>query len=201
MKNWLIVGLIAMGMAAGAQAAGDAAAGQARAAVCFACHGPDGNSPNPIWPKLAGQHPGYIIKQLKAFKSGERVEPLMIPMAGPLTEQEMENLAAFFSTQKLVPGAAAPDKVALGQKIYRGGVKATGVAACMACHGPAGTGNPGANFPRISGQHAPYVEKALKNFREGVRKNDPAGIMRSVASKMTDAEIAAVAQYLQGLTP
>jgi cytochrome c553 len=201
MKNWLIVGLIAMGMAAGgAQAAGDAAAGQARAAVCIACHGPDGNSPNPMWPKLAGQHPGYMVKQLKEFKSGARVEPLMIPMAAPLSEQDMENLAAFFASQKLVVGAADPNQVKLGESIYRGGVKATGVAACTACHGPSGVGNPGANFPRISGQHALYVDKALKAFRAGTRKNDPGGIMRNVAAKMTDAEIAAVAQYLQGLT-
>jgi cytochrome c553 len=200
MKNWLIVGLITMGMAAGAQAAGDAAAGQARAAVCIACHGPDGNSPNPIWPKLAGQHPGYLVKQLQDFKNGVRVEPLMIPMAAPMSEQDMENVAAFFASQKIAPGVAAPDLVELGEKIYLGGVKETGVAACMACHGPAGAGNPGANFPVISGQHAPYVEKTLKDFRAGTRKNDPGSIMRNVASKMTDAEIAAVAQYLQGLT-
>jgi cytochrome c553 len=199
MKNWLIVGLIAMGMAAGAQAAGDAAAGQARAMVCLACHGPDGNSPNPIWPKLAGQHPDYIVKQLQAFKSGERVEPLMLPMAAPLSDEDMANLAAFFSGQQISEGAADPEKVKLGEALYRGGNKATGVAACMACHGPSGLGNPSANYPRISGQHAPYVEKALKNFRDGSRKTDPNMMMRGVAGKMTDAEISAVAQYLQGL--
>jgi len=111
----------------------------------------------------------------------------------------MENLAAFFGSQKLVVGAADPNQVKLGEAIYLGGVEATGVAACSACHGPSGAGNPGANFPVISGQHAPYVEKSLKAFRAGTRKNDPGGIMRNVASKMTDAEIAAVAQYLQGL--
>ncbi len=189
-----------MGVASGvAQAAGDAAAGQAKAAVCIACHGPDGNSPNPQWPKLAGQHPSYIEKQLAEFKAGVRKNELMLPMALMLSEQDMANVAAFFSSQQQAPGVADAEQVELGEKIYRGGNRATGVAACMACHGPSGIGNPAAKFPRISGQHAVYVEKALKDFRSGARANDMNKMMRGVASKMTDKEIAAVAQYVQGL--
>ncbi len=201
MKKSLVTVFVAMGMivAGGVQAAGDAAAGKARATLCIACHGPDGNSLNPMWPKLAGQHPNYIIKQLKAFKGGVRKDPMMAPMAAALDEKAMADVAAFFSSQKRKPGVAAADKVELGGKIYRGGNKASGVAACMACHGPTGAGNPAANFPNLAGQQAVYVEKALKDFRSGTRVTDPNMMMRGVASKMTDAEISAVAQFVQGL--
>ena len=200
MNKWLVSVSIALVLAAGGvQAAGDAEAGKAKSATCLACHGPDGNSPNPIWPKLAGQHPAYIKKQLADFKAGARKNDLMSPMAAPLNEQDIENLAAYFTSQKQSPGVAAADKVELGEKMYRAGNAATGVAACMACHGPTGIGNPEANFPRISGQHAAYLDKALKDFRSGSRTNDTANMMQAVAGKMTDAEIAAVAQYIQGL--
>jgi len=200
MRKWLVIISGVLVFAAGSvQAAGDAAAGKAKSALCMACHGPDGNSPNPIWPKLAGQHPSYIRKQLEAFKTGSRKENLMSPMAAPLTEQDMENLAAYFSSQKQSGGAAAADKVEKGEALYRAGNAASGVAACMACHGPRGAGNPTAMFPRISGQHSAYVEKALKDFRAGTRTNDPQQMMQGAAAKMTDAEIAAVAQYVQGL--
>jgi cytochrome c553 len=198
--------------AGGVQAAGDAAAGQAKAAVCAACHGADGNSMVPNWPKLAGQHPNYIKKQYLAFKDGERSEPSMSPQAQVLkTDQDIEDVAAYFSSQKQTGGVAAPElerelvrgKVTIylkdGEKLYRAGNSATGVAACMGCHGPKGVGNPGANFPRISGQHAAYVEKALKDFRDGVRTNDALKMMQNVTANMTDEEIAAVAQYVQGL--
>jgi len=201
MKKCLVTVFVAMGMmvAGGVQAAGDATAGQAKAALCVACHGPGGNSLNPMWPKLAGQHPEYIVKQLQAFKAGERKDPTMAPMAAPLDDKAMQDVAAYFSSQKRTPGVAAADKVELGGKIYRGGNKATGVAACMACHGPTGAGNPAANFPNLAGQQAIYVEKALKDFRAGTRVTDPNKMMRGVAAKMTDAEIAAVAQFVQGL--
>jgi len=201
MKKRLVTVLVAMGMmvAGGVQAAGDAAAGQARAALCIACHGPDGNSLNPMWPKLAGQHPEYIIKQLRAFKAGERKDPMMAPMAAALDDKGMADVAAFFSGQTRKPGVAAADQVELGGKIYRGGNKASGVAACMACHGPTGAGNPAANFPNLAGQQAIYVAKALKDFRSGARTTDPNKMMRGVAAKMTDAEITAVAQFIQGL--
>lgn len=200
MNKWLVSFSMVLAMAtAGVQAAGDAAAGKAKSAVCMACHGADGNSPNPVWPKLAGQHTGYLLTQLQHFKAGTRKNDLMSPMAAPLSDQDMADLAAYFSSQTQAAGTAAADQVSKGEKIYRGGNSGTKVAACMACHGPAGIGNAPANFPRISGQHAAYVEKALKDFREGARDNDPNMMMRGVAANMTDAEITAVAQYVQGL--
>ena len=200
MGKWLVTVSIILVFAAGmAQAAGDAVAGKAKSATCLACHGPDGNSPNPIWPKLAGQHPTYILKQLQAFKGGDRKNNLMSPMATPLTDEDMLNLAAYFSNQKQSDGTAAADKVELGEAIYRSGNAANGVAPCIGCHGPSGLGNPAAQFPRVSGQHAAYAEKALKDFRGKTRTNDMQKMMQGVAAKMSDEEIAAVAQYIQGL--
>ena len=199
MKKQLVTFIAALALTGAVQAAGDVEAGKAKSATCLACHGPDGNSPNPIWPKLAGQHAAYIVKQLKEFKGGVRKEALMTPMVAPLNDADMVNLAAYFSSQKRSAGTAAADKVEAGEKLYRAGNPATGVTACTACHGPTGAGNAAANFPNISGQHAPYVEKALKDFRSGARANDLNSMMRNVAGKMTDAEIAAVAQYIQGL--
>jgi cytochrome c553 len=170
----------------------------------MACHGPDGNSPTPsgpaaTWPKLAGQHANYLAKQMADFKGGARQDAIMLGMVAALSEQDMADLAAYFSSQTQSSGTAAADKVALGEKIYRAGNAATGVSACMACHGPTGIGNPGANFPRVSGQHAAYLEKALKDFRSGTRTNDNARMMQGVVARMTDEEIAAVSQYIQGL--
>jgi cytochrome c553 len=193
--------VMALVVAGSVQAAGDAAAGKTKAVACGACHGPDGNSPNPIWPKLAGQHPDYIQKQIGDFKSGARKDPLMSAQAALLpTDQDVADVAAYFSGQNQSAGVADPAKVNLGQQLYRGGNMASGVAACGGCHGPAGMGNPLAKFPRISGQHADYVSKALKDFRASGRANDPNGMMRGVALHMTDDEIAAVSQYVQGLT-
>ena len=200
MNIWLVSVSITLAMAVtGVQAAGDAAAGKEKSVTCLACHGPDGNSPNPIWPKLAGQHPSYIRKQLHDFKSGARKNDLMAPMVAPLNDQDVENLAAYFASQTQSPGTAAEDQVALGEQLYRAGNATSGVAACMACHGPDGIGNPAALFPRISGQHAAYLEQTLKDFRSTTRGNDVRGMMQGVASNMTAAEIAAVAQYSQGL--
>ncbi|MEJ1385123.1 MAG: c-type cytochrome [Candidatus Sedimenticola sp. (ex Thyasira tokunagai)] len=200
MNKWLVSVSIVLAISSGTiQAAGDAAAGKTKSATCMACHGPDGNSPNPIWPKLAGQHPSYIQKQIADFKAGTRKDPLMTAMAMPLADQDVADLAAYFSSQNQSSGTTAQAQAELGGKIYRGGNSATGVAACMACHGPAGQGNPGANFPRIGGQHADYLTKALKDFRSGTRANDSGEMMRGVVARMTDEEIAAVAQYLQGL--
>lgn len=199
-KVFLVAAALAvMGTASSAFAAGDAAAGQAKAAACAACHGPDGNSFNPEWPKLAGQHPDYIAKQLKDFKAGVRQDPLMSPMAAPLSDQDILDLAAFFSSQKTQLGEADPNLVAAGEKVYRGGNAASGVSACAACHSPTGAGNPGAMFPRVSGQYAAYVTKQLQNFKTGARTNDAGQMMRGIASKMTDEEIQAVASYMQGL--
>ncbi|MET0046551.1 MAG: c-type cytochrome [Sedimenticola sp.] len=205
MNKWLVSVSIALALATGGvQAAGDAAAGKAKSAVCMACHGPDGNSPTPsgpaaTWPKLAGQHASYLAKQMADFKSGARKDPIMMGMVAALSEQDMADLAAHYNGQKQSDGTAAADQVELGEKLFRAGNKDSGVAACMACHGPAGLGNPAANFPRVSGQHAAYTEKALKDFRSGSRANDAGKMMQGVAAKMTDAEITAVSQYIQGL--
>lgn len=200
MNKWLItVSIVAAIGSTAVQAAGDAAAGQTKSAVCAGCHGADGNSVNPIWPSLAGQHPSYIVKQLKDFKAGDRQDPVMAPMAMPLSDQDMEDLAAYFSSQAHKGGEANPELVVAGEKVYRGGNPASGVAACASCHAPNGVGNPAANFPAIAGQHAAYVEKSLKDYRSGARSNDAGKMMRGVAGKMTDAEIQAVAQYIQGL--
>jgi len=204
MKNWLLTLSVSLAIAAGAaQAAGNAAAGKEKAATlgCVACHGEDGNSPNPIWPKLASQHPAYLARQINGFKSGDRKDDAMSPMAMLVaTDEDLADLTAYFASQAIQPGeGASGEQMALGQQLYRGGNPATGVAACSACHGPAGLGNAPANFPRIASQHAPYVEKALKDFKAGARVTDPNQMMRGVAARMTDAEMAAVAAYVQGM--
>jgi len=200
MNKWLVSGSIVVALSAGAvQASGDAAAGKEKSATCAACHGPDGNSVNPIWPKLAGQHQDYLYKQIMDFKTGARTDQTMTAMAAVLSEQDAADLAAYFASQQQDGGAADPQQVKLGEKLYRGGNPATGVAACTACHGPAGAGNAPAKFPVISGQHAAYVEKALKDFRSAGRANDMNQMMQGVAAELSDEEIAAVAQYVQGL--
>lgn len=197
--TFVLTGL-AISVAASAWAeGGNAEAGKTKSATCAACHGADGNSVNPEWPKLAGQHPSYIAKQLANFKEDARVNPSMSPMAKPLSEQDMADLAAYFSSQAVKPGEADQTKVALGEQMYKGGNNATGVAACAACHGPTGTGNPASNFPSLSGQHATYIKNQLNAFRKGERANDAGKMMRNVAAKMTDAEIEAVAEYIAGL--
>ena len=201
MKTWLLTISVATALVSGgAGAAGDPAAGAPKAAVCIARHGPAGNSLVPTWPKLAGQHPEYIYKQLMDFKGGARANDQMSPQVIPLNEQDFQDLAAYFSAQQQTPGTADPDLVELGERVYRGGNPATGVAACTGCHGPAGTGVGPAKFPRLSGQHAQYVDQTLKYFRDSARANDPNGMMRGVAARMTDQEIAAVSQYIQGLS-
>jgi cytochrome c553 len=199
MKNIAIAALVVLGACGTAQAAGDAAAGQTKAAVCAACHGADGNSMVPTFPKLAGQHASYLTKQLSDFKSGARKDPTMTGMAAPLSEQDIADLAAYFSSQTVAIGSANAEKAAAGKKLYTGGDASRGVSACMACHGPDGAGNPGAKFPALKGQQTMYVVKQLQDFRSGTRSNDPAQMMSSIAGKMTDAEIEAVSEYIVGL--
>jgi cytochrome c553 len=191
----------ALGSEAPAKPSGDPKAGETKAGtICLACHGPQGNSIVPLWPKLAGQHPSYIYKQLMDFKAGNRSNAQMSPMAAPLTEQEMLDLAAYYATQTQVGGAADPALAELGEKIFRAGNPTSGVPACSGCHGPAGMGAALAKFPRIAGQHADYTKQTLTHFRDGTRANDPNTMMRGVAARMTDNEIAAVSQYIQGLS-
>ena len=192
-------------MASTAQA-GDAAAGKAKSAVCAACHGADGNSATPMWPKLAGQNEAYLLKQLKEFKKGMetqgaqgRFEPSMAPMAAPLSETDMADLAAYFASQKVQYAGVKKEYVEVGQKLYRGGDVSRGVPACTACHGPDGKGMGSAMFPAIGGQQIDYTINQLKAFRAGQRKNDPNGMMRGAAKNLTDEQITALANYLVGL--
>lgn len=172
--------------------------------VCVACHAADGNSTLAANPKLAGQFPEYLQKQLVNFKTqgdrkAERENPVMAGMVANLSDADMRNVAAFYAAQKLKPETAQSKELAAqGQKIFRGGILASGVAACAGCHGPDGTGIPG-QFPRISGQFAAYIEAQLKAFKSGARANDPAAMMRGVAARMSDAEIKAVSEYAAGL--
>lgn len=182
-----------------AQGTGSVEKGQAKAAACVACHGVNGNSSNPEWPNLAGQGAPYIKRQLQAFKSGARQNPLMTPMAVGLSEEDMEDLAAYFAAQTPAGLEAEPSKVALGQRLYRGGDDKTGVPSCAACHGPSGHGNPAASYPAIGGQHATYAAAQLRNYRAGTRQTDPNRTMRDVASTLSDEQIEALASYLQGL--
>ena len=179
----------------------DLAKGQALATqVCAACHGADGNSPSPANPNLAGQGAGYIVHQLTSFKANkDRKNPVMFAMASPLSEQDMQNVAAYFSAQKPKEGVARnKEMLPLGQKLYRGGDMTRSLPACAACHGAAGAGVP-VPYPRIAGQYAEYTEVQLKAFRAGERSNDPNSMMRDVAGKLRDADIKALADYITGL--
>lgn len=174
------------------------------AQVCAACHGLDGNSALPANPNLAAQHPEYTLKQLTNFrpqngKPAERANAVMAGMVANLSADDMTNLAAYFASQKPRPRAASdPELVKVGQEIYRGGIMAKSVAACAACHSPNGAGVP-AQFPRLAGQHAGYVDAQLRAFRSGDRANDPNRMMRAIAAKLSDREIRAVAEYISGL--
>lgn len=177
-------------------------AGHQKSQVCATCHNQDGNSTVPAWPKIAGQSEKYLIEQLKEYRKGDkgnRFNPVMYNLVTNLSDQDIEDLATFFASQKVALGAAKPESVALGEKIYRGGNPATGVPACAACHDPHGQGNELAGFPLLSGQQPQYMIDQLKAFRAGTRANDPMGIMREISKRMTDAEIEAVGNYVSGL--
>ncbi|KAA3643710.1 MAG: cytochrome c4 [Proteobacteria bacterium] len=184
-------------------AQGDAEKGQALSATCMACHGTDGNSVNPIWPTIAGQHPQYSERQLKLFKNGDRPSATMMPMTMALSEQDMADLAAYFGQQEAKLLAADPAKIELGEAIYQGGIKDRDVPACLACHGPTGQGNPLSGYPVVANQHAAYMVNELNLFKQGrvvPGKDDVNGkIMADIAKYMTQEEIEAVASYMQGL--
>ena len=178
------------------EATAPASAEQTVKNVCSACHGTDGNSAIALNPKLAGQHPEYLLKQLTNFKEGKRVNVVMSGIAGALSTAEMQDLAKYFADQKQTLGKAKSNGAgSLGEKIYRGGIAATGVPACAACHGANGAGIP-KQYPRLAGQHADYNLQQLRTLRTGERANAP---MMTIAAKMTDAEMQAVADYMQGL--
>jgi cytochrome c553 len=200
-----LLALSALTVVVGTAAAQNPARGQRIAGqVCAACHAADGNSVAATNPKIAGQFPEYLQKQLGDFKAQPGKKParesaIMTPMAANLSDDDIQSLAAYYSGQKLRPASAADkDLAALGQKIWRGGIAASSVPACAGCHGPAGAGIP-AQYPRLAGQFAEYVAAQLKGFKDGARSNDANGVMRGVAARMTEREIAAVAQYAAGL--
>jgi cytochrome c553 len=180
---------------------GSADSGKARSVTCAACHGADGNSVNPTWPSIAGQNAPYILKQLQAFKSGSRTDPLMTSQAMPLSEQEMKDLAVYYASQAAAPKAvAAPESVNKGEALYQGGDAENKIPACLACHGPTGRGNPAAAYPMVKGQHATYTATQLRNYANGQRKSDgPTRVMRDIAVRLEEADIVAVASYMQGL--
>lgn len=180
---------------------GDAAAGQGKAAACGACHGMDGNSTDPQYPKLAGQHESYIARQLAHFKAGQRQNPIMMGMAAPLSEQDMHDLGAYFATKKSLPGVADASLVEQGQTLFRQGDPDRGIPACMACHSIDGRGNPGAMYPQLTSQHAQYVEAKLKAWHDGATWGDDAQakIMPAIAQKLDPKDIAALASYIEGL--
>ena len=201
LQGVLCAGIVSLGHAAEpATNADPAQAQQIVTKVCAACHAADGNSASPVNPILAGQHADYIAKQLADFKGNkERKNPVMLGMAAALSPQDMKNLGAYYETQKPKPRSAKdPALVKLGQQIYRGGILGKGVAACASCHGPAGAGLP-AQFPRLAGQFAEYTAAQLQGFRAGERSNDPNRMMRTIAIKLSDPEIKAVAEYIAGL--
>ncbi|WP_455229669.1 c-type cytochrome [Geopseudomonas aromaticivorans] len=200
MNKLLVSLLLTLGVTGLAQAAGDATAGQTKAAVCGACHGPDGNSPAPTFPKLAGQGERYLLKQMKDIKSGARPVVPMTGLLDNLSDQDLADISAYFASQKGSVGAADPKLVARGEALFRGGNLEAGMPACSGCHSPNGAGNDLAGFPQLGGQHAAYVATQLTNFREGVRTNDgDTMIMRSVAAKLSNKDIEAVSSYIQGL--
>ncbi|RLA02986.1 MAG: cytochrome c4 [Gammaproteobacteria bacterium] len=177
--------------------AADAVAGKNKSIVCGACHGPDGNSFNPVWPSLAGQNATYLAKQLTDFRDGKRTDVQMAPMAAALTDADIADIAAYFSSMELKSGSTDEKYVALGSQIYTGGLE--GVMACTGCHGPDGAGLEAAGFPQVSSQQTQYVINQLNNFKNGIRANDASTMMSSIAANMSEEQITAVANYLSGL--
>ncbi|HHH47817.1 MAG TPA: cytochrome c4 [Gammaproteobacteria bacterium] len=186
-----------LGFSANANAAGDPVAGKEKSAMCQGCHGEDGNSFNPEWPSLAGQVPSYLTKQMRDFQSGARKDDTMGGMVEGLSEEDIADIVAYFSSQKAK--AEEGELNSKGRKLYVGGNRYTNVPSCAGCHGPNAVGNDPAGFPRLAGQKAGYISKALHDFRTEARTNDVNGMMQGVAAKMSDKDIAAVAEYLSRL--
>lgn len=180
---------------------GDATAGQAKAATCAACHGLDGNPASSQYPKLAGQHENYIVRQVGLFKSHKRENPVMMGFVMSLTDQDMHDIGAYFASKTSLPGVADSKLVARGEALYRGGDLQAGAPACMACHGPDGRGNPGAGYPQLAGQYADYLALKLKAWHDGTTwgSDDRALIMPAVIKGLSDNDIAALASYIEGL--
>jgi cytochrome c553 len=195
----LVVLMAFAGAAGSVGAAGNAAAGKNKSAVCAGCHGVDGNSAAPNFPKIAGQDGQYIAKQLADFKSGARKDPTMTGMVAGLSKKDMEDLGAFYASQKRSTGTTSASAADLkkAERLYRGGDAKNGIPACMSCHGPAGVGIP-PRFPAVSGQHAVYSQKQLLDFKTGARSND-SEVMTRTAFRLSEAEIKAVSEYMAAL--
>ena len=220
MKKLLIGVLCFMALTSLVQASGDADAGKNKVATCVACHGQDGNSASPAFPKLAGQNEKYLVKQMKDIQCGglpadeqkrRKCMPRSVPtMAGQLdnmSAQDLEDIAAFYASQPVTSGQAKESLVALGEEIYRAGIREKNVAACTACHSPKGKGNAPAGFPALGGQHADYIAAQLKAFRDAADYGEDKGrandgdtkVMRDIAYRLSDQEIEAVSSYISGL--
>lgn len=202
--SWAVLAMVCASGAMAQPVVGDKAAGEVKAALCAACHGVDGNSADPQYPILAGQHEHYIARQLALYKSGEREDPIMLGFASGLAEQDMADIGAYFAGQSAKPDVVDPELAVEGQRLYRGGDAKRGIPACMACHGASGRGNPGPSYPALAGQHSVYSEAQLKRFRDGAVYGDAAaninaGVMADVSRNLTDADISALAAYLNGL--
>jgi cytochrome c553 len=180
---------------------GDAEAGKSKALTCTACHGAAGNSANPLWPNIAGQHAKYVATQLVAFKSGGRVDPLMSSQAMLLADDDMADLATYFeSLTGAAQSVANPDLLARGEALYRGGNAEKDIPACIGCHGPTGRGNAAAVYPSLQGQHAAYTAKQLQDYAAGVRKTGgKTQMMQSISARLSPEDIEALASYVQGL--
>lgn len=201
MKTLVMTALVlgASALALNASAGGNADAGKSKAAVCAACHGSDGNSASPQFPKLAGQNASYIAEQLADFKSGKRQNPIMSGQAQGLSEQDMQDVAAYFSSQSVRAGETDPGLVKQGESLFRAGNHDENVPACLACHSPDGVGNPSMKVPALAGQHAAYVVAQLQAYAAGTRTTDPGKMMETIAARLTPAEMQAVASYVEGL--
>lgn len=198
--NKLLVAIIAvLSFVNVAQAQGDIEAGKTKSVTCAACHGTDGNGPSDLYPKIAGQHASYLVKQLQEFKSGVREDPIMLGMAGALSEQDMEDLAAYYSSLTTTPETVSPEIAEAAKNFYMGGDMERGIPGCTACHGPRGNGLELAKFPKISGQHPAYLKSQLEKFRSGLRGNSPNGMMSDLSSKLTDEDIELLSHYISAL--
>ena len=200
MNKVLVSLLLTLGITGLAHAAGNAEAGQGKVVVCGACHAADGNSPAPNFPKLAGQGERYLLKQLKDIKSGARPVVEMTGMLDGLSDQDLQDISAYYASQQMSVGAADPKLVEHGEALFRGGKLTEGMPACTGCHSPDGNGLDAAGYPHLGGQHATYVAKQLTDFREGNRTNDgDSMIMRAIAAKLSNKDIEAVSSFIQGL--
>ncbi len=195
----IAIAITILNFASFAEAKGDAVAGKEKSSTCVACHGTDGNSPTDLYPNLAGQHAGYLEKQMQDFKTSVRKNAIMLGMATPLSKQDIADLSAYYSKQEATLYSVSAGIVEAGQKLYMGGDKARGIAACAACHGPRGVGLELANFPKISSQHPGYIKAQLESFRSDARNNAPNNMMGDIAAKLTDKDITLLSKYISAL--